>query len=143
MARLKNKSQQKFRTLTKGSGKTKRKKRRMINPNCSKKASVSRLIGKMKKSNFEPSNGGMGIRLKTAKRIFQKIITTKRVKTIDPNDPAITKETALQLNETTLLRISSLTAEGMVIILAIMTATKANKIFDNGPAKPTRAGPHF
>lgn len=46
----------------------------MTKPNCSNIIIVSVLIGKMEKNNFDPSSGGIGIRLKNAKKTFQNIM---------------------------------------------------------------------
>ena len=81
--------QKKSRSQLNGPGNRKINISKNTNPNCSKTALVSVLIGMMVNSNFEPSKGGIGIKLKTAKRIFQKIAITQIVKKIFAKDPDI------------------------------------------------------
>src|SRR3989344_972060 len=59
--------------------KNKAKKSKMAHPYTSKNTLISlNCDGKMEKSTFDPSNGGMGTRLKTPKTIFAYTITRKK-----------------------------------------------------------------
>ena len=112
-----------------------------MKPNCSNIAIVSIFTGKIANNSLEPSNGGMGIRLKKANKTFQKITITHSSKNIDPSDPAITPATLPQLLKLAIM--SSLAATGIVIILARTAKITAINIFEPGPANATAAGPHF
>ena len=81
------------------------------------------------------------MRLKKAKITFQKITSIEISKKMDPTEPDIKVETFAQLLK--LWIISSLTEAGIVIIRAIIAKTKAIKMFDPGPPRATKAGPHF
>lgn len=131
----------KLRNIPIGPEKKKMKKSKKTNPNCSNKACVSIFMGKIEKSNFEPSSGGIGIRLKKANRTFQKTTITHNSNIIDPNEPATTEETLDQSLKFKM--ISALAAEGMAIKRAATVNSKAAAIFDIGPARATSAGPHF
>ncbi len=107
-------------------------------------ATVSILMGIMENRSLEPSSGGMGIRLKTASKMFQKIIMVRKVKQIVPQEPEITVAKDPQsLSKRILLMISSFAFIGREMILAKITANTAMPILEAGPAKATSAGPHF
>ena len=112
-----------------------------MKPYCSSIIITSVLRGKIAKSNLEPSNGGKGIRLKKARITFQKITSIESSKNIEPTDPEIMPETALQSLK--LLIIATLTELGIVIMRAISAKTSAIKMFDPGPPSATNTGPHF
>lgn len=115
-----------------------------MKPNCSKIATVSIRIGITENRSLEPSRGGMGIRLKTAKRIFQKIIMARKVKKIELQEPEMASDKDSQLlSKRMLLMISALAIIGNEIILAKIAATKAKQRLEAGPASATSAGPHF
>lgn len=114
---------------------------RKINPNCSNIIIVSVLTLKIANSNFDPSRGGIGIRLKKAKRTFQRITMEKIVKNMEPTEPAITVERTDQFPRFPI--ISCFKAIGIEINLAAIANTKAMVILDKGPPRATNAGPHF
>lgn len=138
---LQNKFSTKFRKIPSGAENKKMKIKSIPKPNCSMIILVSVRSGRTEKSSFDPSRGGIGIRLKKAKRVFQKTTMIKTSKNIAPNDPGITEETAFQLLK--LLIISTLSATGKVINLAEIAKTREITILDTGPARATIAGPHF
>jgi hypothetical protein len=59
---------------------------RKMKPNCSRKAMVSTFIEKTLYKILDPSRGGIGIRLKKARRTFQMIIIIIRTKNIAPKE---------------------------------------------------------
>ena len=132
-----------FRKYPRGPEKIITHKIKRINPYCSIIIITSVLKLKMAKSNFEPSSGGKGIRLKKAKSTFQKIIIIRMAKNIEPNDPETAAEICSQDVDLTPIIIAAFTAVEMKIILAIIAAASAIKIFDTGPPSATIRGPHF
>lgn len=101
------------------------------------------LIGNIENKSFDPSSGGIGIRLKIARRIFQKIIMMQIAKNIEPSEPERMVVIEDQSANLTFLIISSFIATGMEINLAKMAKIIAKKRLEAGPAKATSAGPHF
>jgi hypothetical protein len=131
----------KLRKIPSGAENSTIKIKRKIKPNCSKIILVSVLIGNIEKRSLDPSSGGMGIKLKKAKRVFQNTIIIKISKKIALNEPEITEEIVPQLLK--LVIISTLSATGSAINLAAMAKIRAINMLEAGPAKATMAGPHF
>ena len=140
---LKNKFSIVLRKYPKGPEKIMTHKISRTKPYRSKVIIFSTLIGINVKSIFDPSSGGKGIRLKKANSTFQKIIIIKMAKNIEPNDPETAAEICSQDVNLTPIIMAAFTAVGIKIILAAMAATSAIKIFDPGPPKATKRGPHF
>lgn len=142
-ASRKNKSKKKLRKIPKALEKNKRKKIKKAIPNCSIDASVCELTGKIKKNNFDPSKGGMGIRLKKAKITFQKTIITSIAKKIEPKELDIKTLNPCQSAILKLFIMLNFTDKGIVIIFPKRAPKKAMIIFEPGPAKATQIGPLF
>ena len=133
----------KFRKIPSGVEKMKINKSRRIKPYCSSIIIVSVRIGRKVKSNFEPSSGGNGMRLKNASSTFQKITIMRIAKNIEPIEPEIAAESCSHEVPAIPEIIAILTALEIGINLAMIAATTAIAIFEPGPPKATRAGPHF
>ena len=142
-ANRKNKSRKKLRKAPSTLEKNKRKKIKKARPNCSIDANVCGLTGKMKKNSFDPSKGGMGMRLKKAKITFQKTIITIIAKNIEPKELDIKTLSPCQSAILKLLIILTLTDKGTVIIFPKKAPKKAIIMFEPGPARATQIGPLF
>jgi len=58
-----------------------------VKPNCSRNIFVLVCIGRNEKSSFDPSNGGIGIRLKKAKKMLIIAIIHNKRKKMEEKDP--------------------------------------------------------
>lgn len=114
-----------------------------IKPYCSNIIMISVLTGNSVKSNFEPSKGGNGIRLKNAKITFQRITIISKEKKMELNDPETAAESSIQSLWATAIMIADLTAAESVRNLAANAAMRAITILESGPPSATMAGPHF
>lgn len=137
----KNRFSIKFKNVPSGAEKKITKNNNKKKPNCSNITAVSVLILKTKKRILEPSNGGIGMRLKKARMTLMIITTVNNSKRIEPPLPAISAAALEGLRALEI--ISFFTACGIKIKPAAMAATKAMMKLDSGPASATKAGPHF
>lgn len=133
----------KFRKYPKGPEKTTINKISKTKPYCSNKIITSVLNVKIAKSSFEPSSGGKGMRLKNAKRTFQKIMIIRMAKNIEPKDPETAAEICPHDAALTPIIMAAFTATGMEIIFATIAATSAIEMLAPGPPIATARGPHF
>lgn len=133
----------KFKKKPSGAEKMIMKSKRSKNPYCSSMIITSVLTGKIAKSNFEPSSGGNGIRLKKAKITFQSITIINNEKNIEFKEPDTAAESCAQSLWATDTMMAIFTAEESVKSLPTKAAIKAIAMLEAGPPKATRAGPHF
>ncbi len=112
-------------------------------PHRSKNTLVCKLTSTKAKSNFEPSSGGMGIKLKTPKITFQKISIPTIQKIILAGEPARISDNPSQSLLINSLMIVNFDSSASGINKPITAATKAMKKLVKGPAKATKTSPHF
>lgn len=140
---LKNILSIKFKKKPSGPEKIIMKSKSSMNPYCSNIIITSVLTGKSVNKSLDPSNGGKGIRLKKAKITFQRIIIIKNEKNMELNEPETAADSSAQSLCATAIMMAVFTAIESVMNFAIKAAASASTIFETGPPKATRAGPHF
>ena len=133
----------KFKKIPSGLEKMKIKKSKRMNPYCSSAIIFSVLIGKNVKRIFDPSSGGNGIKLKKARSTFQKITIKSKAKKMEPTEPETDAEICSQEVVAIPKIIAVFTAVEIGMILAIIAAKIAIRMFEPGPPRATKAGPHF